>query len=105
MFYGIRDLEFDFGEIVVILDVVCIVCYFFIIEMYEKYCKDIDFLLLLRVILFCILYVCLVFKWCNFYGLDNIIVDGFVVFKFLCNILKNLEFKGIIDKDMKFILI
>lgn len=99
--YGTRDLELDSGEIVVIPDVVRTACHSSIIEMYEKHCKDTDFSPLSRATLFRILHACSASKRRNLHGLDNITADGFAAFKSLCNILKNLELKGTIDKDMK----
>lgn len=38
-----REMKFDFGEKIIILDVVRILCYFYLVDMYVVYCKEIDF--------------------------------------------------------------
>ncbi|XP_061184852.1 uncharacterized protein LOC133192865 [Saccostrea echinata] len=101
MSYSTRELELDSGETIVIPDVLRTACHSSIIDMYEKHCEDTDFSPLSRASLFQILHACSASKRRNLYGLDNITADGLAAFKSLSNIIKNLENKGIINKDTK----
>jgi hypothetical protein len=74
--FGTRDISLDSGEKIIISDVVRTACHSQIIQLYENYCSETEFVPLSRSTLFHILKVCSASKRRNLQGLDNMAADG-----------------------------
>lgn len=91
LLYIIRNLKLDFGNILLIFDIVRIMIYLNLIKFYNVYCVSNNFEFLSELILYEVLNVCSVLKWKCLKGFDNIVVDGLLVFDSLSSLVDKFD--------------